>query len=407
MEIFKSKSFIASAVTVVLGLIILFSTVGINNNGYRQVVQWPNGTTFTKFTPGVYFSLFGSATQYADVVTTDVKCNASRTDVRYQDGGTGCVEGVVRVSLPGDEKAMLKLHKAVRSEAGLRTKLLNPEIKQALSLTAGLMTSEDAYAVRRNDYATWANDQLTDGPYVTELTEKTVKTTEGKTQTRKVPTIKLGEDGQPLHQNSALKSYDIAVAGFQITDWDFEQKTIDQISDKREAEMAIITAKANADKAVWQQKEIKANGLKEVERVKYAQLQLKEKATIEADRKKEVAIINAQRVKDVNTEKELAAIIDVRTAKQEGLATKTRADAEAYAKKAVLLADGALDKKLATYEKVQFSWAKAYASRKVPTMMMSGGAGGGENIDSNTSQFQSMLNAMIAKDLVLDPRVIK
>ena len=93
----------------------------------------------------------------------------------------------------------------------------------------------------------------------------------------------------------------------------------------------------------------------------------------------------------------------MRTAKQEAQATKTRADAEAYAKKAVIMADGALDKKLKAYVETQQVWANAYAQRKVPTMVMGGDIGG----NSDTSQFQSMLNAMIAKDLVLDPKVTK
>lgn len=397
-----SKKMIFSVASLIAGLVVVFTTIGINDNGYRTVVQWPNGTTFVKFSPGVYFSLFGSTEVYTDVVTHEL--NGEGIKVRYQDGGTGSVDGVVRVALPSDEMSMLELHRAVRSVEGFRNKLLLPEVKQSLNLTAGLMTSEEAYAVRRNDYATWAEDQLANGRYVTELVERTVTTTEGNTQTKKVPAIRTNKDNLPMHQNSAFSDYSLRVTGFQITDWDFEPKTLKQISDKREAEMAIITAKANANKAVWQQKQIKADGEKEVERVRYEQLRLKEKETIIADRKKQVAVIDAERIKEVNIQQEQAALIDVRTAKQEGIATKTRADAEAYAKKAVIMADGALDKKLAAYKEVQAAWAKAYSNRKVPSMVMGASAG---DINSDTSQFQSMLNALIAKDLMVDAKVSK
>jgi hypothetical protein len=390
--------------SVMLGVLLLISmTLGINNNGFRTVVQWPNGNTFIKFNAGMYITLFGTTTEYPDVVTHEL--NGSGISVRYQDGGTGSVDGVVRVALPTDAPSMLTLHRGVRSVEGFKNKLLIPEIKQSLNLTAGLMTSEEAYAVRRNDYATWAGDQLSNGRYWTELTAKTVKTTEGKTQTKNVPTIKMNQEtGMPMHQSSPFNDYGLVVAGFQITDWDFEEKTLRQISDKRAAEMAIITARANADKAVWQQKEIKANGLREVERVRYEQLQLKEKATIEASRKKEVAVIGAELVKEVNSQKEMAAIIDVRTAKQEASATKTRADAEAYAKKAVIMADGALDKKLATIEKIQAVWADAYSKRNVPSVVMGGGS---EAANGDANAFMKLLTTKAAKDLALDMKISK
>lgn len=401
MNINFSKKMITICLIALAGLITIFSTVGINDNGYRTVVQWPNGTTFVRFEPGVYFSLFGATEPYTDIVTHELNENGIK--VRYQDGGTGSVDGVVRVALPNDSESMLKLHRAVRSVEGFKSKLLAPEVKQALNLTAGLMTSEEAYAVKRNDYATWAEDQLANGSYVTELTDKRVETSDGEVQIKQVPTIKLDESKRPVHRTSPFDDYGLRVTGFQITDWDFEPDTLRQIKNKRTAEMAIIEAKANADKALWEQKQIAADGEKEVERVKYEQLRLKEQAIIEAERKKEVAVIDAQRVREVNTQQEQAAIIDVRTAKQEAEATKTRADAEAYAKKAVIMADGALDKKLKAYVDVQDKWAKAYATRQVPQMMF----GGSSDVNSDTSQFQSMLNAMIAKDLVLNPSVTK
>jgi hypothetical protein len=382
-------------------VVLLFSTMGINDNGYRTVVQLPTGTTFVKFTPGIYFPLMGTTTVYPDVVTTGV--NEGIT-IRYQDGGTGSVDGTVRVSLPTAEDSMLTLHRAVRSEAGLREKLLLPEIKQALNLTSGLMTSEEAYAVKRNDYAFYAEDQLANGKYITELVAKTVTTSEGKSQTVQVPQIALDKEGTKLHHGSPFAEYSLKVVGFQITEWNFENDTLTQIREKRSAEMAIITAKANANKAVWEQKQIKADGEKEVERVRYQELQIAEKATIVAQRVQDVAVIGAQKEVLVNEEAEKAAVVDVRTAIAEAKATKTRADAEAYAKKAVILADGALTQKLATYVKAQSVWADAYAKRAVPQFVMGGGS---SDVNNDASMFQSMLQAMMAKDLVLDTSVTK
>lgn len=391
-------SFVALAVMILISM-----NIGVNDNGYRTILQNNiTGSTTVQFSEGVYLCPFCNTTVYPDVLTYELPGDG--LPVQYQDGGMGIVDGVVRTQLSSSSDMMLKLHKAVRDPAGLRTKLLEPEVQQALNLTAGLMTSEEAYAVRRNDYANWAKAQVQKGVFKTELQKKTITMQDGTEQVKEVPVISLDKNGLPEHQGSPFADYGLRVAGFQVTRWDFEKRTRDQISEKREAEMAIITARANADKAVWQQKEIKANGEKEVERVRYEQLKIKEQALISAAREKEVAVIAAEKIKEVNSEKLEAAKIDVQTAKEQAKAKKTRANAEAYAKKAILEADGALDKKLAAYVKAQEVWANAYASRKVPTMVMGGGA---EGVNTDTTQFQSMLNALIAKDLVLDPKVSK
>merc|ERR1712100_437096 len=82
----------------------------------------------------------------------------------------------------------------------------------------------------------WSRDQLTNGKYKTIL-ETTVEIDEstGKKIERSIPVISFGQDGQPLHVDSDLLVYGIEISGYQITDWDFEKKTLEQISAKREA----------------------------------------------------------------------------------------------------------------------------------------------------------------------------
>ena len=79
---------------------------------------------------------------------------------------------------------------------------------------------------------------------------------------------------------------------------------------------------------------------------------------------------------------------------------KELADAEAYAKAKVMLADGALDKKLEAYVDVQKSWARAFADYKgnvTPTYMM--GGNGGQN---SAQQFMEIMSMKAARDLHLD-----
>ncbi len=121
-------------------------------------MQFPTGTLFVKFTPGIYFNAFGSTEVYWDVFTYDFdkegsagKKNenslvASGIAVRYQDGGIGTVFGKARFALPNDEETMIRLHKDFRDRFGVAQKLIRTVTEESMNLTAGLMTSEEAYA---------------------------------------------------------------------------------------------------------------------------------------------------------------------------------------------------------------------------------------------------------------------
>lgn len=393
---FPTKTVLGAAV-VGVGLLVTTLTIGINDNGYRTVVQWPSGKTFVKFEPGIYFAMFGKTTTWSNEVNYDI--DGGGFQVRYQDGGKGSVDGTMIVSLPDNEEQMLELHRVYRSEQGLKDRLLVPELKQSLNSTAGLMTSEEAYAVKRNDYREYTLDQMTYGLFMTELVKKQIETADGETQIKDVPVIKLDPNtGQPQHNKPVLQNYGLNIASFQITDWQFAKETETQINSKRQAEMAIIEAKAKADQAKYEQIQVAAEGEKEVERVRYEQLRLKEEATIKADKEKEVAVIKASQQVEVNEQALLAAEIDVKTAQQEKAAKQERADGDAYAKRVVLEADGALAQKLATIENINEKWSRAYSVRPVPQIVM-GGNDGTANSESGAKEFMQILTTNALKDL--------
>ena len=394
---------VAGIVAAVVAIIFVFalSSIGVNDGGFRTVIQSPTGNLSVKLTEGWYFAPFSKTTVYSNVISDDLENGIS---VRYQDGGMGVIDGVVRVQMPDDEAGMLKLHRDFQSETGLINRLVKPEIKQALMQTAGLMTSEEAYAEKRSEIANWAEAQMERGRFVTEVVQKEILMTDGSVQKKNVPVI-VYESGIAKHQNSPLIEYGLDVSGFQVTNIEFEKATQTQINEKRQAEMGSITARANADRAAWEEKQVEAEGKKLVAERRYEQLQINEKQILEAEREKQIAIIEAQRQKEVNQEQLLAAQIDVQTAKEQAKAVLARAKAEADAKRMIIEADGALAQKLATYEVVMGKWADAYAKRNVPTFVMGGAEGTGNNADA--SQFQSMLQAMMAKSLVVDPQITK
>lgn len=407
---------IFAIVVLVISAVGLFMAAGVNDAGNRTVVQYPTGTLYVKFSPGWYMKWFGTTTVYRDVLTFDFdkeandyesSLNTSGISVRYQDGGTGRVYGKARFSLPNDEVTMISLHKAFRSNDGVASKLIKTVSEEGMNLTAGLMSSEEAYAEKRGTFTQWAEEQIKGGKYQTELKQiSTVDQGTGKRVTKNVPVIKYGNDGRPVQLNSDFKDYGLAVTGFQITDWDFEAKTLAQISAKREATMAIITAKANAERAKQDALTAEEQGKANVMKAKYEKEVEKERAVVDAERAKEVAVIKAEQLVEVATQQKLEAEQKKLTAAEYKQEQILRGEGDGEYKRLVMEADGALAQKLATYERVQNRFAQAIEKQKwVPEIQM-GVSNSNQSGGSAATTLIDMLNAKTAKELALDMRII-
>lgn len=405
---FQNKKYYILGGLVFLIMIVILMTVGINNGGYRTYVQWPNGKTFVKFQPGWYIAMFGTTEEYPDLLTFDYDkndddsstLNQTGIPVRYQDGGLGTIYGKDRFALPTDELTMIKLHKAFRSSKGVANKLIKPVTEEATNLTAGLLTSEGAYAEQRGQFIQWSQSQIKHGKFKTRLERKLVKGDDGKDTWKKVPVIEYDKENKPIILSSDLADYGITLMGHQITDWDFEQKTLDQISTKRQATMAIITAKANAERAKQDEITTEAQGRANVMKAKYEQEVLKEKAIVVANREKEVAEINAAKLVAVATQNKLQAEQKKFSAveyKQEQILI---GEGDGERKRLVMEADGALAQKLDTYYSVSALYADALSKhRLVPDFIM---GGSGAETGNGATTLVDILTAKTAKDLHLD-----
>ena len=377
---------IATGILFVIGLIVLLTGVSVNDNGYRTVVQYPTGTTFVKSEAGMYLTMWGTETVYPDNITFDFQ---EGLDVRYQDGGKGTVEGIARFSLPNDEPTMLELHKAFRSADGLRSKMLYTTVQEALNLSAGLMTSEEAYAEKRSMFGDLAKDQVANGKFKTVLEAKNVTLADGTVQKTNIPVIQKNEDGTTSHYSSDLKDYGIHTSSFQVKEWHFEPKTLAFIDSKRDANMAIITAQASTKKSEQEKLQVIAEGQKAVAAAKYKEEEKKITAEVQAERIKSVALIEASQ--QTAKAKELTAAA-VETTKQkaqlalaaieEGKAIRTIADAEAHARKVKIEADNALQMRLDNDLAKTQSIADAIKNMKVPTTMIVGGKDGAGSMET-------------------------
>jgi len=405
-------------VGLIVLLIIAFNAVGVNDLGYRTVVEWPTGQTFVKFNKGIYIQAFGKATSYPDVIVLDHDRTASDTTamidqagigVRYQLGGEGAIFGKERFKLPSStqEDIMLTLHKDFHSPEGLAQDLILSTTEEAMNLTAGLMSSEEAYATKRNIFTVMARDQIENGTYLTEVI--TVTTTDeitGKSIDTEVPRIKLDKDNKKMHSPSDLALYGVTLVGMQLSNPGFEPKTKDQIADKRAINMDIITSKANAEKAKQATITAEENGKANVMTAQYLEEVEKVKQVVIAERAKEVAVIKASQLVDVAKQAQLEAIqfklkaIEIKQAnilEGEGLAEK---------KRLIMEADGALQQKIDAWERTTIAGYKYLGNQKWVSEITFGANAEGQTGDAMT-QFMSLLSTKAAKDLSLDMTIKK
>jgi regulator of protease activity HflC (stomatin/prohibitin superfamily) len=394
------------------GLIVFWEAMGVNHNGYRVVVQRPTGYTFVKTDPGFYFQWFGTVTEYPDYITYDFNKEPSSygaersiaqpgIPVRYQDGGQGTVYGLARFVLPTDPDTMMKLHKAFRSPEGLASKLLKATTEERVSLTAGLMTSEEAYNSKRSVFTEWARDQIAIGKYKTTLQTREVKE-EGTEHTVTVdfPVIEMGKDGRPLYLDNDLKQYGITLGSLQFVNPDFEAKTVEQIQVKRAATMQIITKRAEAEAANQAALTAEAEGKRNVTIAQYEKEVDKQKAVTEAEQNSAVAIIKAKQMVSVAEQAKNEQAQKTETAalyKQEQTA---RGEGDAAYNKAVIESDGALKQKLEAYKFVMSTWAENVGKQRWVPEVQFGATTTGNGSQANV--LMDMLTAKAAKDLSLD-----
>lgn len=408
------KKTILSIIGVIAMFILFVMNVGINDAGYRTVIQYPNGTVTVKFEAGAYFPLFGKTTEWPDYITYDFSTADSTCDydqnegvrIRYQDGGEGNICGMANVQLPYDEENMIAFHKRYRTEAGAKVKLLEQQFPKAMNLTAALLSSEEAYATKRSEFIRMSREQAEKGLYKTvlETREVVITNNDGKTekQIKEVPKV-VEVAGVPVTQGSDFDSFNLKVVQFDLKGWGFEPKTIAQIQKKREAEMAIITAKANANKAYYEEQEKIAEGKKNVAIAEYTARVEAEKVIQEAERDKTLALIDATKQKERAIELTQAAVEGTKQKQQEALQAieeakviKTMADAESYRLRETQKA-GELKLKIDALVSIAEFQADAQAKRAVPTTVIYSG-GEGDKMGSS-SDVSNVLDTQLLKNL--------
>lgn len=422
------KGLVSKAKWVVIGGIVIaalfsspmwFSTVEKGTYEIKQTAFF--GNMYAKMDPGIWPQLYGTIDVWPKAFTfffTHDEHEGEDFDqsieVRFVDGSICNISGTARVHMPmtEDQAIALVADENYFSPRDVEHKLILPTIRNVLRMTANMMTAQESYASKRIDFNTWARDQIENGLYQTEDEVRPVKDlVSGETIMKTFKVVKTDDSDKPLYLSNPLIGSGIELRNFEIKAFEYADKVKEQISKQQEALMAIATKKAEAQKAEQEKLTIEAQGKAAVAKAKFAEEELKVKAVVKAQKDKEVQELDAQRDKAVaviaGQQRKEVAQLDRDAAKLKKEELILLGEGEAAKKKAIIMADGALQQKLKALERINDTWARAHSKRPVPNVMFGGGDGKGSSVDSDTAMFQQAIMLMTLDKLGLDMEIKK
>lgn len=403
MEIQKS-TIVKLVVGVIAAIALLsFNPFSYNHAGERTVVEQMDGKQFVQFTPGVYYAGFlakhkewpnqisvSYQADQPDMDLSDGTIEIGKIQIRFGgDATTALVSGITQYILPIDEKEMIVMHNTHRTPQSLVSKRLAPYTKECLQSSAQLMSSEAHYSGGRAQMAQDYLDQLKNGVFILKTSDRVVYDSLAKETKRIYETNQVTDKlGNSKRKFSSIKEYGIQVADAQITDVDYEKRVDDMLAKKIDASTRASVSKQELLTAQQQQLTAKAKGEQALVEIEYRQKQEQTKQVVAAETKVEVA------KQDMEQQR-----IQSQAAELEAKKIKTLADAQAYAKRTEIQANGALEQKLAAYKEVQRYWADAFGKYQgnVVPQIQSGGSNG-----NGALNFMELMGAKAARDLTLD-----
>lgn len=366
---------IALLVSGVVGLMLLVGVgrqlVGSNDAGYYQIKQAAvTGALSVIEQPGAYLKLFANVSTYhiSDVYYFS-KSEAGQNDadadpikVRFNDGGTAEISGMIKFRLPSDPAKLLRIHNDFKNYRAVKHDLMRQVVAEALMQTAPLMRAEESYSTRRSEFTDIAEDQVTEGIFETVSKEFKDKDADGNEFIEKEVNIAKDAKGLPLiRKPSPLKQYGIEMIQFVIKDIDFDQTIDALIAKKKEAEQQKIVAKANAEKAKQDAITAREQGNARI---------ATEKANQDVEKIKEVTI--AQKEFEVSQLKR-------KQAEQDAAASITQGKALAEVNRLKVQAGLTPLEKATIAKETAIGVAAELAKVQFPSMMVIGGGAGGKS----------------------------
>ncbi len=378
---------------------------GYNDLGYREVVETPFGQKYVVFTNGMYWKVPGSKVgTYPNVITishrgsdTGSTVNGKQILIRFNDATEAYAQTVVRFRLPDKEKDMLTLHSEYVNKEYIALKGLQPYTIECIKNSAQLMDSEQHYSGGRAQLSQFFQDQLEDGLYLLDVQERVYRdsmTNEVKRIYESI--IRMNNEGGKVRKESDLKRFGITVASATIENVDYESQVDEKLKKKIEASTREAVSKQNLVTAQQEAMTAEAEGRRRLVEIEYEEMQRQTQAVVQAETQVRLALKDKEKQQ-----------IAMEASKLEAAKIIALAEAEAYSKQKIMAADGALEKKLKTYEEVQRMWATAfqnYQGALVPTFQTGTNGNGKGNAGLD---FMEIMGAKAAMDLNMNMKVQK
>lgn len=399
-----NRSAIIGLVAGFLGL-VLFMVVNPfswNDAGNRTVVEQAGGKQFVEFTPGVFYSgFFAKETEWPNqisVMYNEVEPDLDLVDngiqvgtikIMFNDGTTADVKGIAQFVLPSDEKDMILIHNTHRTPQSLVTKRLATFTKECLQSSAQSMSSDKHYGGGRAQMSQDFLDQLRNGVYLSETKETfTYDSIEKEKKRLYLTSPKKNKDGTIQRKVSAIAEYSISVADASIVDTDYADVVDLKLGKIIEAATKSAVSRQELMTAQQQSLTAKAKGEQALVEIEYQQKQEQTKQ-----------VVAAQTLVQVAEQDKLQQKVAYEGAIFEARKIKELADANAYAKKAVMVADGALTQRLEAFKYIEDKkWAAVgtYAGSWVPSVQSGGGG------TMNGLNYLEIMSMNAAKQMGLD-----
>lgn len=396
----------------VMAVLVVFGTIASFQMGENldaedlMVIQSPlSGTLNWHTSPGVKGQWFGKVTKHRK---RDQFWFSARSDqgkkvdeslqVRFNDGAHATISGSIAWEMPMDEKNLTALHVRYGSHDAIQQQLIRTVIEKAVYMTGPLMSSKESYAEKRNELLRLMEDQVQHGVYRTEtVQERQPDPMTGQSRVVNVVKLVMGKDGQILRQEtSPLEDFGVKTFNLSINEIRYDPEIEKQIQLQQQATTQVQLAVAKAKEAEQDTITVAKKGEADAARAKWKQEEIKAQQVTEAQQKFEVAEIAARQQLKV-------AELDAQAAEQFKLAETLRGEGEAARRRLVMEADGALEKKLGTYERVSQYYATAIQNFKgnwVPSVVM--GQNGNNVAGSGAQELIDLLTVKTAKDLGLN-----
>jgi regulator of protease activity HflC (stomatin/prohibitin superfamily) len=362
---------------IIVGIFFISTCAKIGEDVRNEkivVCQFPFSGDMEYWTsPGFRWQWFGKITEYnktKQLWFSDEEGEGGETPIDldvpivFNDGSKGRISGSLRVKLPVETQYLSKIHTDYAGMERLMQDLVRPTLVKVVFASGPLMSAFESYAAKKNDLIQYITDQLNNGVYKTQTSEKRIF--DELTQQEKV--VRVAEivikDGVPTRQEiSPFGYYGLEISQLSISNIRYDETVMEQIKQQQAANMQIQTAIAQALEA--RQNAIKAEeqGKAKAASAKWEQETIKATEVTKAEQMRDVARLESEQAKYV----------------AEKISQEKRAEAEANR---LLVAAGLTPLEKATIDKEKaIGIAKAFSEYKgewVPRVV-SGGSGSGAN----------------------------